>query len=254
MLNTVTVKGVTIGSGAPKVCIPMVGETAEQLTEEASLLKKLDVDVVEWRVDFFENLEKIDKVLAALAKIRTILGEKPIIFTCRSSKEGGNKEISEKYYFELNKAIAISEQADIIDIELFSDEKELKNLIEIAHTKGVYILISNHDFEKTPSKEVIVSRLCKEQELGGDILKIAVMPGNAADVLTLLEATNTMKEQYSKRPMITISMSGIGLISRLSGEIFGSALTFGAAKKASAPGQISAVELRQALALIHDNL
>lgn len=254
MINPVTVKGVTIGSGTPKVCIPMVGETAAQLFEEAALLKSLDAEVIEWRVDFFEALENIDEVKSVLSKLRLIVGEKPLIFTCRSAKEGGNKEISEEYYFKLNKEIAKTGQADIIDAELFSNEKELKNLINTAHENGAYILISNHDFDRTPEKEEIINRLCKEQELGGDILKIAVMPGNAADVLTLLEATNIMKEHYANKPIITISMSGIGLISRLAGELFGSAVTFGAAKKASAPGQIPVDELRNLLQTIHDNL
>ena len=51
-----------------------------------------------------------------------------------------------------------------------------------------------------------------------------------------------------------MSMAGKGLISRLSGELFGSAVTFGAAKKISAPGQISAVELRNILNILHNNL
>lgn len=86
------------------------------------------------------------------------------------------------------------------------------------------------------------------------MLKIAVMPTNAADVLTLLDASNTMKEQYANRPIITMSMSGKGVISRLAGEVFGSALTFGAAKKASAPGQVSVAELRNILSLLHSSL
>ncbi len=68
------------------------------------------------------------------------------------------------------------------------------------------------------------------QELGADLPKIAVMPQNEKDVLVLLEATNEMFKIYADRPIITMSMSGMGVISRLCGEIFGSALTFGAAK------------------------
>jgi 3-dehydroquinate dehydratase I len=118
----------------------------------------------------------------------------------------------------------------------------------------VLVIISNHDFEKTPPKEEIVSRLRKAQELGGDLPKIAVMPKSPADVLTLLEATTIMSEQYADRPIITMSMTGKGVISRLTGELFGSSMTFGAAKKASAPGQMDVVELRNVLRLLHSNL
>jgi 3-dehydroquinate dehydratase I len=143
---------------------------------------------------------------------------------------------------------------DIIDVELFNDENEVKTIIEKAHAKNVFVIVSNHDFHKTPSKEEIVSRLRKAQELGGDLPKIAVMPTSTADVLILLDATNTMNEKYADRPFITMSMAGKGVISRLAGEVFGSALTFGAAKKASAPGQVAVKELRSVLNLLHASL
>jgi len=254
MKRSVTVRGLTIGEGSPKICVPMVGETLAELLEEASFLKTVDLDVVEWRVDFFEHVEDLGKVKEALNAIRAILHNTPLIFTFRSAKEGGEKEVSEAYYFELNKAMAESGQIDIVDIELFNDDEEIKKLVSAAHSRNVYVIISNHDFDKTPVKEEIVSRLRKAQELGGDLPKIAVMPRNASDVLTLLDATNTMNDQYADRPIITMSMAGMGVISRLAGEIFGSALTFGAAKKASAPGQVPVTELRRTLSLINSSI
>ncbi len=254
MKKTVKVRGLTIGEGAPKICVPMVGETITELIEEASLLKTVDLDVVEWRVDFFEHVEDLDKVIEALSAIRSILDNTPLVFTFRSAKEGGEKEVSTAYYFELNKVIAESGQIDIVDVELFNDDEEIRSLISAAHSHNVYVIISNHDFDKTPEKEEIVSRLRKAQELGGDLPKIAVMPNSTADVLTLLDATNTMNDQYADRPIITMSMAGMGVISRLAGEVFGSALTFGAAKKASAPGQVPVTELRNILSVINRNL
>jgi 3-dehydroquinate dehydratase I len=254
MKRSVTVKGITIGEGAPKICVPMVGKTIPELIEEAEFLKTTDLDVVEWRVDFFDDVEDLEKVKVALNEIRSILHDIPLVFTFRSAKEGGEKEVSTEYYFDLNKAMAASGQIDIVDIELFNDDEEIKSVISAAHDNKVYVIISNHDFDKTPDKEEIISRLRKAQNLGGDLPKIAVMPKSAADVLTLLDATNTMNEQYADRPIITMSMAGKGVISRLAGEIFGSALTFGAAKKASAPGQVPVTELRNILSLINGSL
>jgi 3-dehydroquinate dehydratase I len=254
MKKTITVRGITLGEGAPKICVPMVGTTITQLVEEANYLKTIDLDVVEWRVDFFEHVEQIEKVKETLTEIRTILSETPLVFTFRSAKEGGEKEVSTAFYFELNKTIAETGLVDIVDVELFNDEKDVKPLIDAAHAQNVYVIISNHDFHKTPAKEEIISRLRKAQELGGDLPKIAVMPTCTADVLTLLDATNTMNEQYADRPFITMSMAGKGVISRLAGEVFGSALTFGAAKKASAPGQVAVKELRSVLNLLHASL
>ena len=115
------------------------------------------------------------------------------------------------------------------------------------------VVASNHDFDKTPAQDDIVSRLKKMQALDADILKIAVMPRNKKDVLTLLAATEEMFS-CTDRPVITMSMAGTGVISRLSGEVFGSALTFGAAKKASAPGQMNVQDLKTVLTLLHNAL
>ncbi|PLR97755.1 type I 3-dehydroquinate dehydratase [Bacillus sp. T33-2] len=254
MKKTVKVKNIIIGEGAPKICVPIAGETLEQIVEETSYLRNLDFDIVEWRSDFFQNVTDIDKVTATLEEIRRMLPQTPLIFTFRSAREGGEREVSTTYYVQLNKAIAETGQADIIDVELFNDEKDVKTLVEAAHANKVHVIISNHDFQKTPSKEEIISRLRRAQELGGDLPKIAVMPANTADVLTLLEATYTMSELYADRPIITMSMAGKGVISRIAGEVFGSAITFGAAKKASAPGQLDITELRNVISLVHKNL
>lgn len=253
MKKVVTIKGVKIGEGVPKICVPMVGETITQLIEEANFLRNFNLDVVEWRADFFEDVTNIDKVKEALQAIRKILNDKPIIFTFRSAKEGGEKEISTEFYIQLNKTIAETKQVEVIDVELFNHEKDVKVLVETAHANGVVVIISNHDFQKTPEKEEIIARLRKAQKLGGDIPKIAVMPTSVADVITLLDATRIMNEEYADGPIITMSMAGKGVISRISGELFGSSLTFGAARKASAPGQISVADLRKTIQLLHNN-
>lgn len=254
MNKVITIKGVTIGEGLPKICVPMVGETLLQLIEEANYLKNIDFDIVEWRVDFFEEVEDIDKVKEALQTIRSILNDKPLIFTFRSAKEGGQREIKAEFYEKLNKEIVETGLADIIDVELFSEEKIVKELVHTAHRNNAAVIISNHDFQKTPPKEEILSRLRKATELGGDIPKIAVMPASSGDVITLLDATRIMKEEYTEGPIITMSMAGKGVISRLTGELFGSAITFGAAKKVSAPGQISVSDLRKTMELLHNNM
>ena len=78
------------------------------------------------------------------------------------------------------------------------------------------------------------------QELGTDVAKFAVMPTCERDVLTLLSATLTMKEQHNDTPVITMSMGRLGALSRVCGTLSGSAVTFGTAGRASAPGQLPA--------------
>lgn len=254
MIKPVEIKKVKIGEGIPKICTSIIGRSLMEILEEAEVIKEIPADIVEWRVDFFEHYDNVKEVINALCKISNIIHGKPLIFTFRSKTEGGENEINTEAYFELNRAAAESGYADVIDVELFNEEKSIRSLIDFAHEKSISVIVSNHDFKKTPEKDEIIKRICRAWELGADIPKIAVMPQNSLDVITLLDASRILKEEYGYGPVITMSMAGNGLISRLSGEIFGSDVTFGAAKKASAPGQISVKDLRNILNLIHENL
>ncbi|AYD41157.1 type I 3-dehydroquinate dehydratase [Clostridium fermenticellae] len=251
MKNVVKVRKVILGDGIPKIAVPFMGKTDEELIGDINILKTVKLDIVEWRMDYYEDVENIEKVKNILSKIRIKLEDIPLLVTFRTAKEGGEREITPEYYSELNKAIVATKNADLIDIELFTVNFEvIKDIVCEAHKNGVKVIMSNHDFGKTPSKDEIVSRLSKMQDLGADIPKIAVMPSNPDDVIELLSATNEMRRDHDRTPVITMSMGGLGVISRVAGEVFGSALTFGSAKKASAPGQLQADELYKILKLI----
>lgn len=250
-MKTINVKGIEIGAGASKIIVPIVGKTEAELIDEATFLKDIDFDVLEWRVDHFQQVEDTDSVKKMARKIAELLPTKPILFTFRTANEGGVKPASVDFYVELNKALASSGLVDFIDVELFTGDNHVKSLIDVAHKHNVFVVASNHDFHKTPSKSDIIYRLRKMQDLGADIPKIAVMPQTTDDVLTLLAATTEMNEKYADRPLITMSMAGLGSISRVAGNTFGSALTFGAAKNASAPGQLDVKELRFILDVLY---
>ena len=254
MANTVQVRNIKLGEGIPKICVPLVGKTNEEIIEEAKFLKNIKFDLIEWRVDYYENVEHIKKVNEILKELRKQIGDTVILFTFRSKKEGGEKEISKEYYAELNKQISKTKLVDLVDVELFTGDEIVKDVVKTAHENDVKIVMSNHDFFKTPSKEEIINRLCKMQDLDADLPKIAVMPNTSEDVVTLLAATEEMSTKYAKQPIITMSMGSLGLVSRLSGETFGSAITFGAARKTSAPGQISVDKLALILEVMHQSI
>lgn len=138
----------------------------------------------------------------------------------------------------------------MIDVQLFMGDSVVENMIQTAHLHGVKVVASNHEFQHTPAEAEIIARMQHMQQLDADLLKIAVMPQNARDVLTLLSATERMYTEYADRPIITMSMAGMGVISRLCGGVFGSAVTFGAVSQASAPGQVQAEELAKILSLL----
>ena len=145
----------------------------------------------------------------------------------------------------------VSGLVDPVDVEYFRNADKIAKVIATANAKGVTVVMSNHDFDKTPAKEEIESRLIGMKKLGAHVAKLACMPQSAKDVLTLLAATEQVKSQYPDEPIITMSMGKLGAVSRISGEVFGSALTFGSAKKASAPGQIEVTVLQKILETLH---
>lgn len=249
MKKEVTIKGLVIGKGIPKICVPIVSETTKDILAAAREAEESSADLVEWRADFWEELEDKQALETILSDLQQVLKTKPLLFTIRTKAEGGEFQGSSLEYEKLVKTAA--KGADMVDIEVFMKELKAKELIEQIQKEECVIVGSNHDFHKTPQKEEIIRRLCFMQQVGVDIPKIAVMPQNAKDVLTLLSATEEMTTHYADRPIVTMSMAGTGIISRISGEIFGSAITFGSLFKASAPGQLELNELRNVLDIIH---
>ncbi|MEX0500782.1 type I 3-dehydroquinate dehydratase [Raoultella terrigena] len=250
MTTTVTVKNLTFQQGTTRICVPLMGQTLDELKARARALVEVDADIIEWRADGFAQVGKTEQVLLALAEVRQILADTPLLFTFRSQKEGGEAQLDEADYFALNRQVALSGLVEVIDIELFNDETQIRALIDDAHAAGVKTIVSNHDFQKTPPEEEIIRRLCRMQELGADLPKIAVMPQSPQDVLTLLSATLAMKEKHATGPIVTMSMGKMGGISRVTGRLFGSAMTFGSAGQASAPGQIAIRQLRETIDIL----
>jgi len=253
-LKPVVVRNVVIGQGRPKICVPIVAATEEEILQAAEGFAEIPADIVEWRADRYEEAFETEKVLRLGGRLREALKEKPLIFTFRTAREGGEKALPAKEYTDLNLAVAQSSFADLLDVELMTGDDEVTQIIEEAHRMQIKVIASNHDFFKTPSKESMMGRLRKMQQLGADILKLAVMPQSKRDVLTLLEVTLEMSEEAVNHPLVTMSMASMGMITRLCGETFGSALTFGAVGQRSAPGQPGARELAEVLEMIHRNL
>lgn len=252
MAKVIEARGVKIGEGMPKIIVPIVGKSAEEVLDFARSVRDAGPDIVEWRADWFDGVFAFDKVADVLKDLRAVLGDTPILFTFRTAKEGGEKEIAPDVYAKLNADAAATGWIDLVDVEIFTGDDVVRKIIDDAHSENVKVIASNHDFEKTPEKDELISRLKKMQEMGADILKLAVMPADKKDVLKLLVATEEMAAEYADCPMITMSMGELGRISRICGEVFGSAATFGAVGKVSAPGQMDIDKLRTVLKAMRD--
>ena len=225
-------------SDLPKICVPLVGEDLQAVTEEIKSAGKLPIDLLEWRMDHF-----FGDPIKALPVIAKAAGELPLLCTLRSKTEGGLAEGDSRRLSEIVLQTIKSGECQLVDIELSLGRRYVNELVNAAKECSVMTVISKHDFEKTPPLNELLESFSEMNELGGDICKIAVMPLNRHDVLTLMEASLTASGHIEH--IAAISMGEIGKISRVSS--FGSCLTFAAGQQASAPGQISAVKIREIL-------
>ncbi|WP_333663974.1 type I 3-dehydroquinate dehydratase [Acinetobacter sp.] len=232
-----------------KTIVPITAKTREQALKQAKVIAaNSDADLAEFRIDLLDFANDTKQVIALGQELRQILATKPIIATIRTHNEGGKLTISDADYGKTYQAYLNQPQPfmDMLDVEMFRDQQVVKNTVKLAHDKKVLIVMSNHDFQKTPSEDEIVKRLLKQDELGADILKIAVMPQSKQDVFTLMNATLKVSQQ-SKKPLLTMSMGKLGTISRIATANMGGSFSFGMIGEASAPGQIDVTQLKQFL-------
>ena len=253
-MQTLTIRNTVFGDGIPKICVPITGKNKKEIFQNTAEISLLQPDCLEWRIDWFENYSDEAEVLSVLKELRKTIDSTILIATFRTQKEGGKAQLPYRDYEKLNLHIAKTGFADFIDVEAFSYGEISENLIDRIHLSGTKVIGSSHDFNRTPPLNEMLNRLRKLQNMNADIPKLAVMPKSTADVLALLTATNTMVSEYANRPIITMSMTGIGCISRMTGELFGSAVTFASVGQASAPGQPDITSLRAALSLVHNTL
>lgn len=250
-MSTVKVGKTEFGSGMPNICIPITGRSEEIILGQAERIAGAAPDVVEWRVDFYEKASDLQAVLALAEGIAEKLGEIPVLFTFRSANEGGEQAITPEDYSKLNLAVAESGRAALVDIEAFMPGLAAAELIAKLKKLGVAVITSNHHFHETPSLEEMLRIFNKMAKTGTDIRKLAVMPAGKLDVVHLLEATAIASED-GLGPVITMSMGALGGISRVSGETFGSCMTYAALGAASAPGQFEVEDERTVQKILHE--
>ena len=230
-----------------KTIVPITAKTKEQAIAQAKVIAaNQDADLAEFRIDLLEFAADSKQVIALGHELKKVLGTKPMIATIRTHNEGGKLTISDADYGKTYQAYLKQSFMDMLDVEMFRDQQVVKNTVKLAHDKKVLIVMSNHDFKQTPSEDEIVKRLLKQDELGADILKIAVMPQSKQDVFTLMNATLKVSQQ-SKKPLLTMSMCKLGTISRIATANMGGSFSFGMIGEASAPGQIDVTQLKQFL-------
>lgn len=250
MKKTVRIRGLEIGSGMPKICVPVAGRTREEILEKAVATVEARPDLVEWRIDFYEELTDENSRAVMLTELGKVLQGIPLLVTLRTDREGSNTHVSGEDYEQILCHLATLSQTDLLDVEVLQDRESARRIIACARKNHKAVVGSNHHFEGTPADEAIDEIFAAMEADDADILKLAVMPQSREDVLRLMAKTLAWDEK-TDCPLITMSMGSLGCISRMCGELTGSSVTFASVTEASAPGQIDKKQLENILILLH---
>lgn len=240
------IKNKEIGNGKPLICISVMDSEKDEIVTEIKRLIENGAEMIEWRVDAFSGVKSPNAVRQVLNEIAPLIKDTIFVFTFRSKEQGGECSLSSDKVYDLHQVAAESHVADFIDVEYFYTEDADEEVYTLQRM-GAKVISSHHDFHETPSSEVLFMLLEQMRHSNADIVKMAMMPNSTEDVLRLLEETNRFHKKYPKQPLISMSMGKLGMVSRIAGETFGSCVTFGAGKNASAPGQIEMSKLSNIL-------
>ena len=201
------------------ICVPIFEKNYESVLEAVKNSINAGADLIEFRIDAMDHPDP-DEVSSIIKDVNF-----PMIATNRMIEEGGLFKGSEAERTDI--LLAAAQHADIIDIELQTNDEYMDKIIKASKST----IISYHNFERTPSEDVLLKVVNKERELG-DIAKFAVMPETISDTLTVLKVLSQVKET------IGISMGDMGRYTRIVAPLFGSPITFASINTISAPGQL----------------
>lgn len=202
-----------------KIAIPIFQKTTDEVIAVAEDCIRKGADILEFRVDGLEN-PNLKDITQTITEINF-----PMIITNRIESEGGSFKGSEDERINILKGCA--DLVEYVDVELRTDDIYIEELKDY----NAKLIVSYHDFKKTPELNEIYYIVEKEKEMG-DIAKVAFMPNNLDDTLKVLAILSHYKDT------IAISMSDLGSYTRVMASKFNSPITFATGRDVTAPGQI----------------
>jgi 3-dehydroquinate dehydratase type I len=185
---------------------------------------------------------RLDKMRVGVSGVKKIFaGHCRLIATCRPGR------ISEEKRRRLLVA-AVEAGAAFVDIELVASAKTGEAVVRAARASGCRVIVSFHDFKRTPPREDLEKAVAHSFERGADIAKIACMvrsPRDNARLLGLLD---------DGRPLIVVGMGGRGRITRIAAPLLGGVLSYAAKDggRETARGQVPAAPLERILSELRD--
>jgi len=195
-----------------------VGKLIEQISTKKP-------DLVEFRLD---NLRE-PRLLEEIANTKSF----PVIATDKSNR--GSIATLEL----LSHAAAAG--FDMVDIELSAASSNL--IVNKLKSHGSQVIISFHDYSKTPASDELKKVLQAEKKAGGDVCKVVTTAVKPSDNLTIL---GFVQDESTKTRLVSFAMGAHGMPSRILSPWFGAEFTFAAISEESktADGQLSVDALR----------
>ena len=225
-------------TGRTMILTPVLGKSFRDVMSAAKEAASCEPDGVEFRADHLKGSLSADERMRLFRALRDCFGERFLLFTWRTAAEGGLGEAAPDVYERLTREAVRSGCFDAIDLE---EARIPQNVYREAKDAGMSVILSLHDFQSVPEEAELAGRFRRMARRGADAAKIACMPQNDADVMHLLNALRAAGKETSV-PLIGIAMGERGAVTRVGGEVFGSAVTFAQSGRASAPGQFSVAD------------
>jgi len=207
---------------------------------EGLKLRQGALDFLELRVDAFAAADGMDlnELEQSVARLNI-----PLIVTVRHPLEGGAGSLKLEKRRELFGRFL--PYASLIDVELRSADA-LRDVIAGAHTQGIAVIFSHHDFRATPSLARLRELRRKVACAGGSVFKLASMTHTARDLAVLVDFLAASRT--SAPALAVMGMGAFGKISRLTLGRAGSVLNYGYLDRAQVSGQWPALLLKERLA------
>jgi len=214
----------------PRVVLATDDENLKSKLERARLL---GIDLVEARVDLLKEPTE--------NRVRTFLDVVAdygfyAVSTVRPVWEGGAFRGDESERLSLFELLVKHPATGAVDVELRSEI--LPEVRAMARQERKPLIVSYHDFEKTPGESEIEELFGKAVEAGADLVKLAFTGKSHDDAARVCSTLFKFKE-----PKVFMVMGEAGKFTRVVGFSFGSLLTYTFFGKPVAPGQIEAERL-----------
>jgi len=227
----------------------VVAVILEKPLEASRKAAEMGADLLEIRLDLL-GIRNLETAAETIQEVKSETGL-PVILTNRSVTEGGKWEGKEDDRIELlTNLLSLKDGPDAIDIELSAGGEARDQVIKVARAYGKIIIVSSHNFSKTPALQEMKTILEEAFLAGADIAKLAVMPQSRRDVLDLLRVALDARE--AGNAVCTIAMGKLGRHTRVIAPFYGSVLTYSAvdSEVSAAPGQFKVDELKKIMELL----